>query len=181
VGGEPFYELLERDGEPATERDLRKEAQRRARFRETLESDDGMAHETGLGFAISEAMLARYDFELAGRHPEHGWQLTFRPKAGDLPERRRIDQVLNRLEGVLWIDPDDFGLTRAEFSLREPLRIWAGMLGSLTSFEGRFEQIRLAPGDWLPSKLRLEMDGWAPFYSLSRRVELDWTGYEPVR
>ena len=180
VDGEPFYELVERNGEPATQRDLRKEAERRAKFRESFESESDLAHETSLGFALTYAILERYDFELTGRHPVDGWAIEFTPKPGELPVRKRIDQVLNRLEGTLWIDEEDFGLTRAEFALRRPLKIWAGLLGSLTRFEGRFEQVRLAPGHWLPRALRLEMDGWAPFHSLRKRVELDWREYRPA-
>ncbi len=180
VDGEAFYELLERDGRAATRRDLEREARRKQRFREHLESEGDLAHETGLGFALTSAVVERYDFELAGRHPDYGWTLHFSPKPGVPPVRRRIDQVLNRLAGTLWIDPEDFGLTRAEFSLGEPLKIWAGLLGSLARFDGRFEQVRLAPGHWLPHRLQLEMGGWVPFQSLRRRVELDWRDYEPA-
>ena len=180
VNGEPFYELLERDGKPATSRDLRREAERRKRFRESFDSEADMAHETSIGFALSSAVLERYELTLDGLDPVRGWALRFEPRTGDLPSYSRIDQVLNRLGGTLWIDEHSFGLRAVKFELREPLKIWAGLLGTLTQFSGQFEQVEVAPSHWLPLRMRLEMDGWAPFHSLKRRVELDWRDYQPV-
>ncbi|MEZ5394936.1 MAG: hypothetical protein R2724_19215 [Bryobacterales bacterium] len=173
---EPFYELIERDGEPATEADLRAEARRRERFRRQV-------GEAGHAFAVDASTLERYAVEFVGRETVQGrpaWKLAFSPTDEEKPAPRRIDEVLNRTRGALWIDVQDHGVARVDFSLAEPLRLWAGLFGALTEFEGTFEQVRVSEGVWLPYSLRLEMDGWAPFSSLERRVELDWSDYERV-
>ena len=55
----------------------------------------------------------------------------------DLPVRRRIDTALNKSTGRLWVVKEDFGVSRVEFEMDEPVRFWGGIVGVLRNTVGR--------------------------------------------
>lgn len=175
VDGEPFYELVEINGRPASEEDLEREATLRERFRSRVGGRRGIV--------FDRELMSRYRVELEGLRMLNGrqnWALSFEPVEQAPPVRRSVDHALNHSGGLLWIDAEDFGVARIDFALREPVKVWAGVLGELHSFEGAFQQERVEPGGWLPASLELSMEGRALFSSLDRVVDLEWSGYRPA-
>ena len=178
--GEHFYHLVEKDGEPATSRDLNRERRMKRKFRALFrkESDD----ESGrTGFEIDRELLDRYAFEsrpsveIAGRM---AWAIAFRPQDERPAIERRIDYALNALEGVLYIDSEDYGLARVDFRLSERVRVWGGLLARLERFDGRLELERLEAGLWTPREMRLRSEGRVLLDSTNQLVEMSWYGFE---
>lgn len=182
--GEPHYELVETMGRKATERDIVKEDKIRRRLRDEINSDPDFKGSGSRGFAFTHNLIDRYTAKLLGREQVNGrpsYMLGFRPKSGNLPVHRRIDRALNKAFGRIWVDAEDFGLSRVEFSLLEPMRVWGGLIASITRLEGRMELRRLAAGSWHPERMRLRLDGRMLFSSLNRRMLLEWTEFQPVK
>lgn len=176
VDGEPFYELVKVDGEPADEDDLRREAKLREKFRSRMGGRDAIV--------FNRELVSRYELSLEGRRLFRGrpaWVIEFAPREDAPPVNRSVDYALNHSQGWFWIDAEDFGLARIDFALREQVSVWAGVLGSVEVFEGSFVQRRLEPGGWLPERMTLQMEGRALLSSLDQALELDWNDYEPVR
>lgn len=181
--GEPFYELVETMGRKATKNDIVKEDKIRSRLRDEINTDPDFRDSGSRGFAFTHNLIDRYTAKLLGREQVKGrtsYVLGFRPKSGKLPVRRRIDRALNKAFGRIWVDAEDFGLSRMEFSLLEPMRVWGGLIASITRLEGRMELRRLAPGAWHPDRMRLRIDGRMLFSSLNRRMLLEWSNFERV-
>jgi len=173
--GEPFYELIEHNGKPATPKDLAREAELRAKFRDRVGGRGGIAFDHDL--------VERYQVRLEGRSELHGrsaWILAFSPLDDPPSVERPVDYALNHSRGRFWIDVEDYGLARIDFELQEDVSIWAGILGSIKVFEGNFEQQRVEPGGWLPRSMELRMEGRALFSSLDQNATLAWTDYERV-
>ena len=54
--------------------------------------------------------------------------LTFLPKTGvKLPEKKRMDRLLNRLEGRAWIDSENYSLLKVDMHLTEPTTLMGGL------------------------------------------------------
>lgn len=182
--GEAYYELVETLGRKATQKDAVAEDKVRSRIRREVNGDPKFKQSASRGFAFTRSLIDRYTAKLVGREQVEGrlsYVLEFRPKSGNLPIRRRIDRALNKAFGRLWIDADDFGLSRIEFSLLEPVRVWGGLVASITRLEGRLEMRRLAVGAWHPDRMQLRMDGRMLFSSLNRRMSLEWSNFEPIK
>lgn len=74
----------------------------------------------------------------------------FRPRAGYKP-RNDIESIIQKLTGIIWIDPVDKQVMRLEARLTDSYKIGGGLLASVrpgTAFV--FEQRRMEDGVWLP-------------------------------
>jgi hypothetical protein len=149
-----YYRLLEKNGLPLTEKESKKELEREQKFREKTEKGkDPMEGERENSIAFNRELMSRYDVLLEGIEEVDGrraYVLFFKPKSGDLPVRRQIDKAFNQSEGKIWIDTQEFELARAEFQMKKPVRIWWGILGSVSRVDGNFERTQLDDGTWFP-------------------------------
>jgi hypothetical protein len=74
----------------------------------------------------------------------------FRPRAGYKP-RNDVESIIQKLTGIIWIDPVEKQVVRLEARLTESYKVGAGLLASVrpgTAFI--FEQRRMDDGVWLP-------------------------------
>jgi hypothetical protein len=161
------------DGKPLTQEELK---QQKEDFRKAVSaSKRGEKEDNEIKF--NQDLISRYGAEVEGVESIHGrpaYVLTFQPKQGKLPVRRRIDQALNSSRGKLWIDTADFGVARVRFELFRPVKLWAGILGKVGALTGDFEQTRLADGVWLPRDLSIYMKGRLVFKSFHQQRQLRW-------
>ena len=180
--GEPFYELIEHNGRPATAEDRRREAKLREKFRKQFRSDQDTAAGHS-GFEFDRELTERFQAELVGRRILNGrsmFVLKFWPREGKLPVNRRMDYALNKTMGEFWIDAEDYQLARVDFHLMEPVKVWAGVLGSIPMLRGTLQLERVDEGLWLPKKMHLKMLGRVLFSSVDQVVDLEWFDFKPV-
>lgn len=181
--GGAFERLIEIDGRPLTEKEQRKEEKREAEFREKLAKGEPPDREEGGRVAFDDELLDRYEFDLQGLENVRGrpaYVLTFRPKPGKLPVRRRIDRALNKSYGTIWIDEASYAISRLEFELNERIRIWWGIIGSISKLKGRIELQALDEETWLPSTFDFYINGRIFFRALHRAEKIRWSGFERV-
>jgi len=184
IDGVPYSRLIQKDGKPLSPAELEKEQQRERGVREKLaqhqhqEPDDDDDE-----IAFNEELVSRYHFETVGQETINGrsaYALTFKPKGNDLPERRRIDRLLNKLAGKIWIDQQEYEIAKVEASLLEGVKMWGGVLASIRRFDLRFEQTRVDEGVWLQSRFSGHIDGRYLFNSLRVNSAEQWSNFRKV-
>ena len=187
LSGEQFYEMVRRDGEPLSASDRRKEEKRRREFVEKAEQKTpkggGNDGEDDSEFEFDRELVSRYRAEVAGMEEIAGrlaYVLRFEPKDGPLPVRRRTDHALNRSHGKLWIDSKEFVVLQVEFELMEPVRMWGGILGSLSRLRGRLTLTELGGGAWHYKDLDLYMKGRVLIKPFHQDMRLEWRNFQTV-
>jgi len=106
--------------------------------------------------------------------------LAYRPKEGKLPVNRRIDRALNKAEGRIWVDQESYEVSRIEFILKEKVKLWWGLIGSIQEVKGTVQRQEVDPGVWFPTGFDLYLKGRIFFRSLHSRQQVRWSEFDRV-
>jgi len=185
VEGHPFLRLLEIDGQPLSGEDAANAQNREREFREAIEKREQSGeepekpkeHEDTIYF--NEDLVSRYEAELLDVRPyadRQAYVLRYEPKPGPLPEKRRVDKLLNATHGVIWLDTETYEVARLEFQLIGTVRFW-WFLGSVSHLSGYYERMPV-DGVWLPSRGSLSIRGRALFSAIRRDQSAVWSDWE---
>ena len=180
--GVPYAKLVRKNGEAIAGQDLKEEAKRWEQFLETLE-DPPEPDEDDTNIIFNADLLDRYTATLTGIREVRGrpaFVLAFEPKPGDLPARRRIDHALNKSRGEIWIDQETYEIARITFELMERVRLWGGILGSVSQARGNFERTRVGGDAWLASEVDMYFQLRVLFRTSRRREITHWSQFEPL-
>lgn len=184
IEGFPFEQLIEKDGRPLSQKQSKKERKKEEKFREKLAKGKTPKDPTEeRRVAFNGELVERWDFfsmpdEQVG--DRDCYVLSFRPKSGDLPQRRRIDRALNKSSGILWIERGSYEVVRAEFSLKDKVKLWGGLIGNISDLQGQIEREQLDDGTWAPSRFSLYLKGRVFFKSLHMRQKISWSDFKPI-
>jgi len=180
--GVPYAKLVTKNGEAIAGKDLEAEAKRWGQFLETFE-DPPEPDEDDTNVIFTADLLSRYTAVLTGIREVRGrpaFVLAFEPKSGDLPVRRRIDRALNKSRGEIWIDQETYEIARITFELMERVRLWWGILGSVSQGRGNFERTRVGRDAWLASEVDVYFQLRVLFRTSRRRETTHWSQFEPL-
>ena len=116
IDGAPYERRLTLNGRPLSAEEQVWEKEREEEFREELrrareDPDDAEDAEDEDEIVFNEELIGRYVFTLVGEEPwrnRPSFRISFEPRTGDLPARRRIDHALNKARGQVWIDRDTY-------------------------------------------------------------------------
>ena len=187
VMGALFDELVEKEGEPLSEKERREERERLGDFEEEVRERvaEGLPPQPDDGRRVQfdSYLMQRYNVEIVGEEDVRGhtcWVISMEPREGELPERNRMDVALNRANGRIWVAQDDFGVARVEFILRDPIKYLGGFLATVRKTNGRIEIDRYEPGVWMPSEFELQLDLRVLFKNIRRVISTEWSDYERV-
>ena len=184
--GHFYSELIGRDGGSLDGDDVRDEQDRKAEFirearrhaarGERYDPDD-------MHVDFERELMDRYHTTLAGTDIVRGdscWVIRFVPRAGRLPDKRRIDKALNRSKGHLWITKDDYRVARVTFEMQRPFRWLWGIAGTLRHATGQFDLQWIRPDLWTLANSRIEFDVKVLFgmKSIRRRVRSELVEYQ---
>lgn len=192
VDGATFRRRLAIDGQPLTEEQRAREAEREAAFRERLRrlqagEVEPQRNENAIEF--NEELVSRYDLTLAGEEALRGrpsYRIAFAPRDGDLPVRRPMDRALNKARGRIWIDRETREVARVEFELIDRVRLWWGLVGTIHHFRGSMDRGPVLDGIWAS----LQDESYADlrfFFSRSRQASMrrwrdyQWTEKQPAQ
>jgi hypothetical protein len=186
VRGALFAEVIEKDGQPLSDKEIRDEEKRKQKFAREVEKriEDGQhpQPEGEVDVRFNEELVSRYSFQLKGSEMVRGhrcWMITFEPREGELPVLNRMDRALNQSTGTFWIAQDDYGLARLEFALRKPFKYWGGFLALIRNTDGRLDFTRVEPEIWLPLSFDLTLDLKVMMIKdIRRRIITQWTDYK---
>ena len=182
-----YEELVAREGEPLDADDAREERDRRREFVEEVRERRARGvdprPEDENRVELNDDFISRYQYSIVGEEVREGydcWIIQLVPRPGDLPVNRRIDTALNKSTGRLWIVKEDFGLSRVEFEMDEPVRFWGGIAGVLRNTVGRLQFIRTDEGAWVPKRIDIRLDLRIVFWNLRRRIVREWDEYSLI-
>jgi len=178
VAGRPYLELLTRDDRELTEEERADERERRREFEEAVRTQ-GEAPEERERIDFDGDLVSRYDAELLGVEVVEGrpaFALRYSPRPGRLPDRRRIDKVLNRSRGKIWIDRETYEVSRLEFEMTDRVRfLW--FLGSVSELRGFYVR-QPVDGVWLPDRGEMYLHARILFRTSRRRQAARWVDFE---
>ena len=183
--GALFDELVEKNGRPLSDKELRDEEKRKQDFiREVEDRTSRGEHpqpESKPGIRFNSEFVERYQLTLEVMEIVRGhscWVIRFEPKQGKLPVRNRMDRALNQSTGTFWVSQDDYGLARVEFALRKPFKYWGGFLAVIRNTDGSMDYTRVEPDVWVPSHFNLKLDLRVMLVKNIRRfITIDYTEY----
>ena len=182
IEGTHYERLLERNGRPLDSKDLDQEREREWRFRQRLRdgkhppADDGRVR-------FNRELVERYRFSLEGMEEieeRNNYVLSFLPRSDNLPVRRRIDRALNRSSGRIWVDVQFCEIARVEFELQDKIRLWWGLIGSISRVQGRVERREVEEDVWLASNFDFYLKGKMLFRSLHYRRREQWSNFRRI-
>ena len=181
--GELYEELVERDGEPLDAEDQQEERERREEFlrevREREEGDDPIETNDERQIEVDD-LLQRFEATITGVEMvdnEECWVVAFTPRAGKLPEKTRMDRMLNRSSGTVYVTRRDYGVPRVEFRIQQPTRYFWG-LATLRHAAGRLDFERVEPDVWLPKRFAFATQLRVLFRTTRQQVVREWIARE---
>ena len=182
IEGVPFARRISIDGRPLSEEEQTWEREREAAFRDELHNaEDPTEDDNDIVFNVE--LVSRYEFRLEGEESLRGrpsYRLSFAPSERKQPVRRQIDHALNKARGSLWIDRATLDVARVEFELIEKVRLWWGLIGTISHARGSLDRFSIAENIWVPLQLETFSDSRVLF-SRTRRAELSqWRDFELI-
>ena len=182
IEGEPFLRLVQKNGQPPTGKDLEDEKKREREFRKRLaERRKGKPDDEA--FHFDKDLIGKYRGEVLGREIVNGrpaYIVRFEPKSDDLPVRKRMDRLTNKLAGKLWIDEKDYEIVKAEGRLVGPAKVGWGIVANFQRLDFAFEQVRMDDDTWLPLRLDARLEGRVVFTTLNQRQRIRWKDFQKM-
>jgi len=166
------------NGKPLSEKEIEKSERERRRgrsgrsIRPTLNGED---------------LLTQFDWSFAGSDRVSGRPatvLSFRPKPGAVYKGSdsNAEKLLKKGSGRVWIDDEEFVITRVEFEFSGEMKSMAGLLWTLRSLRVKEERKRLDDGVWIDSEGEYFIDATALLVkSVVRHLTSHTYGYEKPR
>ncbi len=155
IGGLPFPRLVKIQGRELSAKELEKENQREAAFRQRVTRVDmNKKARRREGLATPE-LVERFDFQVTKREVVEGRPtlvMTFAPRTG-APVKTMEDKVFQKVFGTVWVDEQEAEMTKLDANVRGPVPLgWFGAVGSLHKFQGTIERSRMPDGVWVNRK-----------------------------
>ena len=186
VDGAPYERRLSINGRPLSKEELEGEAAREAEFREYLQrmrNGQSEPEDDENEVIFNEELIDRYVFSLVGEEMwrnRPSYKISFQPRDGDLPVRRRVDHALNKARGQVWIDAETFEAARVEFELIDRVRFWWGALGTIAEARGSLDRTPVSDDIWVQIQYETYTD-MRVLFRRTRRAELrQWRDHQLV-
>jgi hypothetical protein len=159
--GSTHLKLLTVNGRAPGAADIRKQSENDSNTRQIIGSKQGKTVENRDNFLTPE-MVARFKFKLIDREEINGrtaYQIAFEPKQPNLPARRMLDRLLDRMSGTLWIDTEEFEMAQAKIHLGSEIDFLGGVIGSLKKLAYTMTRTRVGEGVWFNTSSSGDFEG----------------------
>lgn len=193
IDGEPYQELIARNGKPLGEAEARKEQEKLDRELARRRNEDPARRSRRLSEEEKRRMEGRefareipeaFRFRLAGEDRLEGrpvWIIDAEPKPGYRGKAKRAD-LLSKFRGRLWIDQQDYQWVRVEAETIAPVRFGWVLARLDPGAKMVFEQRRVHDEVWLPSRAHIQLSArLALVRKLRGEVEVLWRDYRKFR
>jgi hypothetical protein len=147
--GATYARLVEVNGRPPGEADLKKQAENESNARQMTGSKANKG-DNRENFLTPE-IVARFDFALLSQTNLNGratYEIGFQPKNPAPASHHMIDRLLDRISGTVWIDAEEFEIARAELRLGSEVNLLGGVVGSLKKLAYTMTRTRVGDGLW---------------------------------
>ena len=191
IDGARFQRRLTINGRRLSEEEQKGEQEREAEFREELrrrregtdDAEEAEEEEDEDEIVFNEELIGRFVFTVESEEPLRGrssYRLSFRPKPGRLPVRRRIDYALNKARGQIWIDQETFEAARVELELIDKVRLWWGIIATISHARGSIDRGPVLGDIWAQLQFETYTDVRS-FIRRTRRAELSrWRDFRLI-
>lgn len=183
VEGRPYQRLVEKNGKPLTGDDLKKEAEREKKFRESIAKPPKKNDDDDDDLDLTEDVVARFQNHVIGKEEVSGrtaYKVTFLPRSDiKLPEKKRMDRFINRLEGTMWLDAETFALLKLDMHLTEPVSI-LGVMANIRQLDLRMLQAMVAPDVFAPQEIEMRIDGRKLFSAMRLHQTVQFKDFRPL-
>ncbi len=182
-----YEELIERNGLPLNEDDVRKAEKDKREFIKEVQKHAGRGEDYEpaeySSVQFNRETMSRYNIELVGTETvreEQCWVLQFVPREGKLPDNKRMDKALNRSTGKMWVTQNDYGVARVSFEMQKPIRSFLGIAATLRQADVQIDFVRMSPKVWYPSNVDIDLDLTVFFRGMRRHIRQDLIEYHPL-
>ena len=159
VNGVPFEQLVERNGQPPSVEEERKEKEKLDKLkRETPEQrvERLRKQQEGITSIVREVPKA-FDFqfvdeELVNGRPAYVLQATPHP---GYQAQGKYGKMFSKVEGKLWVDKHDLGWIKVDGQVIQPFSMGLFLVRLLRGSQIRMEQARVEEGIWMPERVEV--------------------------
>jgi len=100
----------------------------------------------------------------------------------DFKPKKRIDSIIQKLAGVMWVDENAREIVRLEAHFAETVKVGGGLLASLQKGSNFvFEQAKINGEVWLPSYAEVHFSGRIVFVKLKQNFIDHYSDYKKFR
>jgi hypothetical protein len=174
------YEVAPVNGQPVV-----KVVQINGRAVEPSEPKHSAARETGektRNLALGDELLSRYQYKLVGEDTVAGrkaWVLEFKLKPG-VPEDGFMDKLLNNMQGRMWVDQQEYELSKIDVHLGKKIGFFGGLAGAIEKLDLQMFQKRIDSQSWLTEALTIDFTGRKLFTPIRFRCFENQTDFHKV-
>lgn len=170
VNGVPFEQLVERNGQPPTVEEERKQKEKIDKLkRETSEQRAARLREQeDETLSLVREVPKAFDFQFAGEEVVNGrpaYVLQATPRPG-YHAQGRYGTIFPKVAGKLWVDKQDLGWIKVDGQVIQPLSIGLFLARVLRGSHITMEQTRVDNRIWMPARVEVR----AAANSFSSRV-----------
>lgn len=181
-GGVPSARLVEVNGQPPTESELKRQADNESKFRQLLgpsNSSKGVSRDSFL----TPELAAHFDFTLTRMERISGranYVMHFAPSQSAPKTGFLADKFLSHVTGTVWIDATEYEVARAEVKLNSQVDLLGGILGSLKKLSYSLSRTRLPDGVWLSTISTGDFEGRKLLESLRIKTKTVASNFRPL-
>ena len=159
VNGVPFEQLVERNGQPPSVEDERKQNEKLDKLkRETPQQRaERIRNQEEENASLVREVPKAFDFQLVGEETVNGrpaYVIRAMPHPG-YQAQGKYGKVFSKVEGKLWVDKQDLGWIKVDGQVIEPFSMGLFLVRLLQGSEITMEQTRIADGIWMPERVEV--------------------------
>ena len=159
VNGVPFEQLVERNGQPPSAEEERKQKEKLDKLkRETPEQRaERLRKEEEENTSLVREVPKAFDFQLVGEEVVNGrpaYVLQATPHPG-YQAQGKYGKMFSKVEGKLWVDKQDLGWIKVDGQVIQPFSMGLFLVRVLRGSHITMEQTRVDDGIWMPERVEV--------------------------
>ena len=159
VNGVPFEQLVERNGQPPSAEEERKQKEKLDKLkRETPEQRaERLRKQEEENTSLVREVPKAFDFQLVGEEAVNGrpaYVLQATPHPG-YQAQGKYGKMFSKVEGKLWVDKQDLGWIKVDGQVIQPFSMGLFLARVLRGSHITMEQTRVDDGIWMPERVEV--------------------------
>ena len=159
VNGVPFEQLVERNGQPPSVEEERKQKEKLDKLkRETPEQRaERLRKQEEENTSLVREVPKAFDFQLVGEEAVNGrpaYVLQATPHPG-YQAQGKYGKMFSKVEGKLWVDKQDLGWIKVDGQVIQPFSMGLFLVRVLRGSEIKMEQTRVDDRIWMPERVEV--------------------------
>jgi hypothetical protein len=186
LGGRPYERVIAKNDKPLSEKDARKEQEKRdrelARRRNMTDAQKAkLEKERAEGRKFMRQLPEAFTFRLEGEESISGkpaWVIDADPKPGFKPASAPA-KMLSKVRGKIWVDQSEYQWVKAEAEVLDTISVGLALFRLAPGGVIHFEQTRVNDEVWLPAHVLVRADARIAYVKKIRaEIEVDFRDYK---